>query len=675
MIDIKTKDALAEAIKNDSLIIFVGAGFSMKHGLPNWKGLIQQICEQLQLRNYPSANRLPIQWMLEKLENNNYEVPLEQHLSFLENAGEDAKKDVKRILYDIIDEVKVNSADLHRHEKLWAISKKIITTNYDRLLEQKKPDYITDFANDNEFQLERAFESGSTFLYKIHGDYLNPDRCILFNGDYEELYGPDSLNRRAFSSLLSKHKFLFMGFSLNDAYVNKTLDSLQQLFGQFNEKHFWVSTSSDREIESRYGIQTIEVANYDDAYDALLDELVRLNPTASLSASQSVDHESQDPNYYYDQGLEEQNNGRLKEAQRLYEIALELNPDFSNAYNNIGVIHDKNGNDQSAMEFYNKAINANHNSFIAWYNKGDMHLKLGQLEDALIALNRSIELNDNYYNSHYDKGLALLKSGKYQDAIKATEFAVQVNPEKWDAYINLGKAYHELHNYEEAINNYDKAIARNHDNYLGHYNKGVAYYDLKNFDAAIACFKDALKYRPNDADSHYKLGLSYQHKGNYEAAEEPLEKATQNAPNFANAWGSLGDNYFNLNKIPEAIAAYEQSIEINPSDYESLTYLGQLVMEENPAKALDYLDRSVKLKEDYDRTWFYKALHSALYVQDHVKTLSFMEKNLEINRNYLEYYENNEGFEDLRKTDAYVQLVEKYQESSPKKETIQSPAR
>ncbi len=681
-LDPETRDVLSKAIKNSNLILFVGAGFSIPHKLPDWWGLIKKICTRLKEDRGKANDVLPLEWILQELEDKNSKVPLEQILDILESAGDDVKYDIKKVLYSIIKQVEPSLQDLYRHEKLWSISTKIITTNYDRLLEEKKPHYAEVFANNNRFLLEKALSQtsalhadSSSFLYKIHGDYMNPETCILFNSDYESLYGPESLNRRAFSTLLSKHTFLFVGFSLKDAYVNKILDSLQQLFGQFNEKHFWISTNPDEDLKEKYNIQAIKVNDFDEDYDRLLDELVELRPGVTKTINTPEADAKKDYNYYYDRGLTHQNNNNLDEAMQLYEMALELNPDFSNAYNNIGVIYDIKADYENAMRYYDLAIEKDPNSYIGWYNRGYTFLKQDELDQGLTAIDKSISLNPNYPNAYYHRGWALLHLDQHEKAITAFKKAVDLDPNYVSAHINLGKSFIEIGNYEEGMKYQEKALELQPKNHLALYNIGDIFLKQQDFDNAISYYLKCLGQQPNYTPARSGLGQSYEGKGQFENALLEYDEILSVDPDHYKAWISKADILFDLGQEEKAIDAYQNAIRLKPDDYVSMTFLGTLLMDSDEKASLDYLDSAIKTRPDFDRAWFYKALYSAKHGNDNKDTLNFMKKSLALNQENLKYYENNTAFEPLWQTTDYKDLVKQYQESLPEENVKHSKTR
>ena len=79
-----------------------------------------------------------------------------------------------------------NTPSSNIHRKLGEVCNKIITTNYDELFEKALPDFEKIvYTNDYKVAKLSEFEK---YVFKIHGDINEPDKCILFPEQYESLY-------------------------------------------------------------------------------------------------------------------------------------------------------------------------------------------------------------------------------------------------------------------------------------------------------------------------------------------------------------------------------------------------------------------------------------------------------------------------------------------------------
>ncbi|WP_283130242.1 hypothetical protein [Enterovibrio norvegicus] len=118
--DIHIPKALQDSIKDDKLILFVGAGLSMSNGLPSWSGIVRDILNDNEehidkAQAYKIALDADIMSPLEVLDK------LCQH---------------KKIIYKSF-EKKLNlpSKESSIHNSLGSLTQRFITTNFDTLIE------------------------------------------------------------------------------------------------------------------------------------------------------------------------------------------------------------------------------------------------------------------------------------------------------------------------------------------------------------------------------------------------------------------------------------------------------------------------------------------------------------------------------------------------------------
>lgn len=255
------RQQIIDAIESNKLILFIGAGFSQPLGFPSWDGLISLILKEL------------------ALEDDKYKKLDEVLCSGIFSALEilDKIKDKKRKVYEVLDreiDIKLDNLDLDLHRKLGEISSKIITTNYDKLL-----DNITSLkkvVSDNTFHIA-DLQNKDNFLLKLHGCIENPEKCVLFQEDYEKLYG-DTAAIDKLKNLISDHTILFIGFSMSDEYVKKQFEYIHKIYKGFTKEHFYLTIdSSAREI---HGVSPINLDNWTQL-GGVLDSLIKIKAAST----------------------------------------------------------------------------------------------------------------------------------------------------------------------------------------------------------------------------------------------------------------------------------------------------------------------------------------------------------------------------------------------------------
>lgn len=255
--------SLEEKIKKENIVVFVGAGLSVSAGLPNWKELTISILEGLKDHEGKAEG------FVSALKSDLFE-PIEvlgkiEHLKV--NAIEIFEREIKK-------SDQVNGTAIH--SKIANITSKIVTTNYDELLERSNP-LFEKITYHNNYKVAKISEYPKT-IFKIHGDIGEPDKCVLFPSQYEELYSQDERSATfELKKIFSDKSILFLGFSLNDPYINYIIDFISKLYSGFVPEHYVVTTDATKKWPGR--ITPIILEQYSDI-EKLIDKLSGLKITS-----------------------------------------------------------------------------------------------------------------------------------------------------------------------------------------------------------------------------------------------------------------------------------------------------------------------------------------------------------------------------------------------------------
>ena len=96
---------------------------------------------------------------------------------------------------------------------------------------------------------------------------------------------------------------------------------------------------------------------------------------------------------------------------------------------------------KEAIELLKKAIELNPEFSEAYYNLGISYERLGKHKDAIKMLKKTIELSPDDPNAYYALGYAYYQKKKYKKAIDAFEHTVSLQPENAFAFKKLGSSY------------------------------------------------------------------------------------------------------------------------------------------------------------------------------------------------------------------------------------------
>lgn len=115
-------------------------------------------------------------------------------------------------------------------------------------------------------------------------------------------------------------------------------------------------------------------------------------------------------------------------------------------------------NYQKAIEYYDKAIELKPNYAEAWGLKGGMLDKLGRPDEALKALDKAIEIKSDDANIWGLKGGMLANLGRYEEALKVYDKAIELKPDYAISWYSRACVYSLKGDKENALKNLPKAI-------------------------------------------------------------------------------------------------------------------------------------------------------------------------------------------------------------------------
>ena len=244
---------ILNAIDNDRLVLWIGAGFSQSRlNLPNWRGMVEDILSKILEKDFPEH----FLRLNERLQSNekDVEIAVLGELSKLdEEVSLISKRSVKTlssayIFHNFKKLPDANDLSLTDFHTLWKISHKIITTNYDMGLDQTRPVTVDKVVWNNQYQLSQL-TTDKPFYFKLHGCATDPESCILFPEQYQTLYrgtdkahredltDPDTPVKFLLKQLLAGHTVLFIGFGVEEP-IDYLIQYIYDLLGYIGKTHF-----------------------------------------------------------------------------------------------------------------------------------------------------------------------------------------------------------------------------------------------------------------------------------------------------------------------------------------------------------------------------------------------------------------------------------------------------
>ena len=353
--------------------------------------------------------------------------------------------------------------------------------------------------------------------------------------------------------------------------------------------------------------------------------------------------------------------GEYDQAIADFTAAIELHPQYAQAYNNRGLAYLRQGDYDraiadctTAIELNPQLVEAYNNLGLAYYGQGEYNeaiskyttaIELGQqLTEGTTQLSRlpterptAIELGQQLTEAYYnrgvvfyveaegglDRGVLYYGEGEYGHAVTDFTAAIKLDPQYAQAYNSRGLAYRRQGDYDRAIADYTVAIGLNRQDAQAYYNRGVAYSEQRKYERAIADYTVAIGLNPQLAQAYRNRGLAYAGRRDYDQAIADYTVAIGLNPQDAQAYRNRGLAYAGQYAgqwdydHDLAIADFTAAIALNPQDAQAyrnrgLAYFRQWDYDQaivdytaaialNPQDALAYHNRGVLHSIHYNR--------------------------------------------------------------------------
>ncbi len=291
---------------------------------------------------------------------------------------------------------------------------------------------------------------------------------------------------------------------------------------------------------------------------------------------------------------------RYQDALDAYDKAIQIQRDYLEAWNGRGEALASLQRYEEAVNSFDAALKIKPDNLEAWEGRGNAQIKLQQYTEAIASFDKAVKIQPDYSPAWYKRGIALHNLRRYEDAVKSYDKAVESKPDSSQTWYQRGNALINMERYQEAVESYDKAVQFQPNFYQAWYSQGSALSKIQQYEPAIASFEQALKFNPGDSEALYGRGWALHQLQRYEEAVTSYNKAIRLNRKLYQAWYNLGNAFYNLKRYEDAIASYNRTVEIQPDHYEAWYSRGNaLVNLKRYQEAVASYDKAVRYKPDY----------------------------------------------------------------------------
>ncbi|OGW38176.1 MAG: hypothetical protein A2X58_05085 [Nitrospirae bacterium GWC2_56_14] len=160
---------------------------------------------------------------------------------------------------------------------------------------------------------------------------------------------------------------------------------------------------------------------------------------AVVEFQRSIQTDKKNKNAYFALGSVSETMNKLADAERYYEAAIDIDPNFAEAHNARGVVYSRQERWQDALKAFNKALENKlyTTPHVAYYNMAHVYMAQKNYDKAIEAY-RDSKRFANYDQTIYELGTALFEAGKVKESISEFREGVSLSPS--NAYIRYGLA-------------------------------------------------------------------------------------------------------------------------------------------------------------------------------------------------------------------------------------------
>ncbi|CAB5086806.1 hypothetical protein D3OALGB2SA_1036 [Olavius algarvensis associated proteobacterium Delta 3] len=199
---------------------------------------------------------------------------------------------------------------------------------------------------------------------------------------------------------------------------------------------------------------------------------------------------------------------------------------------------------------------------------GEAYLAEGRISAALREFLKAEELYGNDHLLHEGLGLAYMAKGRMEQAIYHFKKALAIEPDYPAGQNNLGVAYMKNGELDKAIAIFEELS----DNVLyaaphfPMYNLGRIYFTKRNYALAEQWFRMAVDTSPRFVEAQQWIGRTYMARGRVYDAIAAYQEGINMAELYYPIYFDIGEAYRVTGDIPNALAAYGKVLELAPKD-------------------------------------------------------------------------------------------------------------
>jgi len=249
--------------------------------------------------------------------------------------------------------------------------------------------------------------------------------------------------------------------------------------------------------------------------------------------------------------------GRLREAEKLYMRALKAAPDNFDALHLLGLIKAQSGQMGEAYRLMSAALTINPNAPDALINIANVLHALKRDTEALECLDKALAARPGDLEALLYRANALSTLNRPQEALACFDAALARDPGRGDARLNRGSVLATMGRHAQALSDFDAVLAQTPNHIEALYNRGTALLELGRPIEALTAFDRTLAQAPTHMRAWNNRGRVLQTLNRHDDAVASFEKAIAVDKDYADAHSNLALSLLTLGELRSGFAEYE----------------------------------------------------------------------------------------------------------------------
>lgn len=264
------------------------------------------------------------------------------------------------------------------------------------------------------------------------------------------------------------------------------------------------------------------------------------------------------------EGIALKNKGDFDGAQRKYDEALRINPNYELAWADKGLAFFQRQDYANALKCFEKWTDVRPRAGVAWEHRGRALIHLGNFGKALECLQKAVDLAPEVWSAWDNRGRALLNLQKYDEAVTSFDRALMLKPDDLDAIALKGVCYARTENYEEALGCFEEALRKDPEHQKGLANKAIALFELGRLDDANSILDQLLEKNMSDTGLLSLKSVILDRQGKGQEAIDTCNRILTIDPKAAVAYYNRACFRSKSGKREEAVDDLRRALEFEP---------------------------------------------------------------------------------------------------------------